>query len=55
MEQSTQTPEETKTTLTVEEMVKNQQAAHNENMMVILHILERLTKIETQVDKNSSM
>jgi hypothetical protein len=50
MDQSTQTPEEPKKTVTVEEMVKTQQAAHNERMMVTLHILERLAKIETQLE-----
>lgn len=42
--------EEKKETVTVESMVKNQQEAHNERMMVLLHVLERLAKIETQLE-----
>lgn len=48
MDESTST--EPKETVTVESMVKNQQEAHHERMMVLLHVLERLAKIETRLD-----
>lgn len=43
----TEKPKETP--ITVETMVKNQQAAFNERTMVTLHLLERLTKLEERL------
>jgi hypothetical protein len=49
MDAETVVNEPPKERITVETMVKNQQAAFNERTMVTLHLLERLTKLEERL------